>query len=236
MPARTRRFKERRSARGSRSFTSSTFVSTRPGNSRIGGSRRISTSSTRTITPRVTPSHTTTTSRDSRPKPDCPSSRASGYAGNSEMTRVASFALSLLALSGALGCAPELDDQSKLVTLRVLAVRKDKPYARPGDTVNLGILYDDGTLTDTDAGAKSKRPINVTWLAGCENPLGDVYALCYPQLAEAFSHGASSGTGQGPEFSFSLSSDIISRRPPPTDHTPPHGLAYVFFFVCAGTL
>lgn len=162
--------------------------------------------------------------------------------------------LSVLLAVGALGCSPKFEDQSQLTTLRVLGVRKDKPYAVPGDTVKLSMLYDDGTLTDTDAGPKPKRDIQIAWMAGCENPLGDLYAGCFLQIAQAFKGGVSldggprSGDagasskgpkltlGAGPEFSFTLSPRIISNRPRPVDRSPPYGLAYVFFFICAGKL
>src|SRR5262249_39585005 len=95
---------------------------------------------------------------------------------------------------------------------------------------------------DLDA-AKKKRDIQVAWFFGCENPLGDIYAGCFPELAKTFGHAHDGGApslanlpGFGPEYSVKLSSDIISPRPPPVDHSPPYGLAYVFFFVCAGHL
>jgi hypothetical protein len=121
-------------------------------------------------------------------------------------------------------CAPDFDPPSEIQTLRVLAVRKDKPYARPGETVTLRMLLADG--------AEEQRPVQVVWLAGCENPAADLYAGCVPQLTE--------GTvvpGAGFEFSFTLSPDIISSRPPPADvKQPPYGLAYVFFAACAGQI
>lgn len=136
------------------------------------------------------------------------------------MARTTRMLLSALAL---LGCAPDFDPPSKIQSLRVLAVRKDRPYARPGDTVELGMLL----ARDPEA---VPRPVQILWLAGCENPPGDLYARCFEKLDPA-----SVQSGQGLQFSFSISPDIISRRPRPADRNqPPYGLAYVFFVACAG--
>jgi hypothetical protein len=121
------------------------------------------------------------------------------------------------------GCGPEFDPQAKIDSLRVLAVQKDRPYAHPGDEVNLEILWSDGS---EDAG----RPIEIAWLSGCHNPLGDLYAGC-------FANGGSPEVGVGDRFSFTVPTDIITSRPPPPDpRQPPYGLSYVFFAACAGTL
>ncbi len=40
-----------------------------------------------------------------------------------------------------LGCGPDFDPPSELHSLRVLAVEKDLPYAQPGATVNLQMLW-----------------------------------------------------------------------------------------------
>lgn len=80
-------------------------------------------------------------------------------------------ALTLL-LSGWLpGCAPEFDPASELASVRVLAVKKDKPYARPGEAVKLHMLW-------ADASGKPGRTLQIQWLAGCYNPPGDLYSLC----------------------------------------------------------
>ena len=42
-----------------------------------------------------------------------------------------------------LGCGPDFDPPSELHSLRVLAVQKDLPYAQPGQTVNLQMLWQD---------------------------------------------------------------------------------------------
>src|SRR5688500_12004754 len=72
----------------------------------------------------------------------------------------------------ALGCGAELDPQSELSTLRILAVQKDKPYAKPGDRVSMTMLFHDAA---EDAG----RPIEIGWFSGCVNPPGDLYQGCF---------------------------------------------------------
>src|SRR5260221_6994437 len=119
-----------------------------------------------------------------------------------------SRALALLLALSAVGCAPHFDSPSKLGSLRVLAVQKDKPYAHPGDTVTLRMLL-------TDASKSGPRHVNIAWLGGCENPLADAYAGCFADLAKggAGSFVQNLQLGQGLEYSLSLSPDIISRRP-----------------------
>jgi hypothetical protein len=143
-------------------------------------------------------------------------------------------------------CLPGFDPPSKVDALRVLAVTADRPYAQPGDDVTL-------RMTVHDALGATPRPIQVVWLAGCVNPEGDQYYLCFDQLAELLAPLAggalppadlvalqdlapeSSGVPDGLSFTLSLPDDIVSSRPPP-DEGPHYGIAYVFFAACAGTL
>jgi hypothetical protein len=163
----------------------------------------------------------------------------------------------------AAGCAPEFDRVSEIETLRILAVQKDVPYARPGETVNLSMLWRDGS-------DKAGRQVEVNWLSWCFNPPGDLFFSCFanvdpttititaeksvcPLARDRWVRRPNSGvddalaqptSGAGraanPQcdstFSFQMPSDILD-RPRPSDPTQPHyGLAYVFFAVCAGTL
>jgi hypothetical protein len=119
-------------------------------------------------------------------------------------------------------CGPQFDSPGEIKSLRILAVQKDRPYARPGDEVKLKMLWTDGS---EDAG----RPIQIRWLSGCINPLGDLYQGC-------FAGGFMPMFGSGDEFSLTIPPDIITSRPPPPDpRLPPYGLSYVFFAACAGT-
>jgi hypothetical protein len=127
-----------------------------------------------------------------------------------------------IALMGS-GCAPEIERQSEVGSLRVLAVR---------DEVTLRMLFHDGS-------PRAPRPLDIWWLAGCENPPGDLFQGCTERFGQVGPDGGSAlivGRGS-PIFSFRLSTDIISEHPPSTDPSqPPFGIAYVFFAVCAGEL
>jgi hypothetical protein len=160
-----------------------------------------------------------------------------------------SLLLSLvLALLAAQSCAPGFDPPSVVSTLRVLAVTADKPYALPGEEVTLRMTVHDG-LGDADG---HPRSLQILWVAGCFDPEGDQYYLCFAQLAETFAAlegGApptdlvslqvaspeASGVPDAHSFAFTLPEDIVSRRPVP-DEGPHYGIAYVFFAACAGTL
>jgi len=143
------------------------------------------------------------------------------------LSLLAALALALAPLS--LACGAELDPQSELTTLRVLAVQKDKPYAQPGDDIALSMLYHDAS---PDAG----RPIQVGWFSGCVNPPADTFAGCFAGAIDP----AALRFDQGEDltdFSFTIPGNIISSRPPsPDPNFPRYGLAVVFFAVCAGTL
>jgi hypothetical protein len=130
----------------------------------------------------------------------------------------------------ALGCGAELDPQSELNTLRVLAVQKDEPYAQPGDTVALTMLHVDGS---EDVG----RPIEIGWFSGCVNPPGDLYQGCFaPGAIDPRALNVAQGVGLT-SFSFGVPDDVIARRPPsPDPRQPKYGLAFVFFAACAGSL
>ncbi|HKO53183.1 MAG TPA: hypothetical protein VJV79_35985 [Polyangiaceae bacterium] len=131
-----------------------------------------------------------------------------------------------------LGCGPSFDPPSELHSLRVLGVQKDAPYAQPGDTVTLQMLWQDGSLL-----AGPERPISLAWSLPCFDPPGDLYYACFSDPA-AFGGMIKQNPG-GPEYtSFEVPLDIISRRPPPTDGStnPPYGISYVFFALCAGEL
>ncbi|HEX2879082.1 MAG TPA: hypothetical protein VHO25_06060, partial [Polyangiaceae bacterium] len=93
--------------------------------------------------------------------------------------------LGLAALCLLPSCAPEFDPASELNSLRMLAVQKDKPYARPGEDVRLQLLWHDGT-------DEPSREIQIQWLAGCYNPPGDLFAGCFAENAL----GGSVGTAQ----------------------------------------
>jgi hypothetical protein len=139
------------------------------------------------------------------------------------LTRLAFPAIFGLCL---VACGPGFDPPSELHSLRVLAVQKDKPYAEPGETVNLQMLWEDASLS-------AGRPVTVAWSSPCIDPEGDLYYLCFADNGLF----ASSTPVLGDSTTITLPKDIISRRPPPSQtRNAPYGIAYVFFAACAGTL
>ena len=140
-----------------------------------------------------------------------------------------------------IGCAAQFDPGSELHGLRVLAVKKSTPYARPGSLVDLQLLWHD---TEPD-----RPPPQIAWLAACQNPPADLFDACFAtaaqtggadlieQLRARSSLPDPSSAQANDHFSFQTAPDIISSRPPPKDPTTvPYGLDYVLFAVCAGTL
>jgi hypothetical protein len=142
----------------------------------------------------------------------------------------------------ALGCAPEFDKVSEIETLRILAVQKDKPYAKPGDgdplttddAVKLRMLW-------RDSPEKAGRPVQLQWFTGCFNPPGDLFFSCFtPELKflplPAVTCPDPSGQPCNNEISLEIPPDVAN-RPPSSDPTQlPYGLAYVFYAICAGEL
>jgi hypothetical protein len=163
------------------------------------------------------------------------------------LSTISSSKLGILsaALAAALstGCGVSFESGSNVRTLRVLAVQKDRPYARPGDTVSLQLMWHD-PARDADP---SLPPPSIGWIAACNNPDGDLYELCFQQFAAAFIGGedlsdrvlipAPGASEANDRFRLTVPGDIISSRPPPTsDDQVPYGLSYVFFAVCSGAL
>jgi hypothetical protein len=149
-------------------------------------------------------------------------------------------ATAFVALAATLGCGVDFDPASKVNTLRVLAVQKDKPYARPGESVSLQLLWHD----PRSALAAGPAP-EIAWLAACENPPGDLFERCFEQfqtlspeqLLERLSLPTAGATSHNDRFTFTTSADVIASRPPPKDpELIPYGITYVFFAICAGRL
>lgn len=137
------------------------------------------------------------------------------------------WCVGLLGLAGlvvASGCGPELDRISKLNTLRILALKKSAPYARPGETVKLQLLWE-------DAGAARARPVQRFIGFWCVNPVGNLFQQCLtatPSVTPQFAFNQD-------EFSITLPEDIL--QPSAIEpNLPPSGVAFVFYGVCAGEL
>jgi hypothetical protein len=163
-------------------------------------------------------------------------------------------------------CGPELARVSELDNLRVLGVQKDKPYAKPGERVQLRMEWE-------DAAEEQPRDVQIFWLGNCQNPPGEFYAGCAIRWAEAFSggvdglpefklcpspvgipgggFGGAGGMGGGSglgnlgdaactvagEPDATFSLEAAPLRPESADdQQPPNGIAYGFFGVCAGTV
>ncbi|HYP74388.1 MAG TPA: hypothetical protein VER12_00450 [Polyangiaceae bacterium] len=131
-----------------------------------------------------------------------------------------------------IGCGPTFDPPSEIHSLRVLGVQKDVPYAQPGDTVNLQMLWQDASPL-----AGPDRTISIAWSPPCYDPPGDLYYACFSDLDNL---GAMvTQDRENPErVSVPIPADIISSRPPAMDGSknPTYGLTYVFFAACAGEL
>lgn len=130
---------------------------------------------------------------------------------------------------------------SELQTVRMLAARADKPYAAPGETVQLEMLTHDGRGDKT-------RPMKLYWIPiVCTNPRNDLYYACFQQFAGAQVPGTGGGGGvtltpgvdlspylpTGSTYSITLPQDIVTAHER-VEGTTPYGLAIVFSVLCAG--
>ena len=106
-----------------------------------------------------------------------------------ELTFAACLPLTAAACGGA-----TFDDPSLIKGLRVLAVQKTPPYPRPGDEVDIKLVYWDGQST-----AENQRNVTVAFSPfPCENPPGDLYFNCFASLGGG---GAPDGGGPLPATS-----------------------------------
>lgn len=155
------------------------------------------------------------------------------------------FALSALAM-GAPCCGGGLGGPaSQLATLRVIGVTADKSYAAPGDTVSMRLTYADALGGPEDP----PRKVQVTWLGGCVNPIGQSYVGCFAQFPTLFQGGAlnlikqsfvdpaSSGDPDAQDdalvYPLPVAQDVLTTAEP-TDTNTVYSTLYVFFAICAG--
>lgn len=122
------------------------------------------------------------------------------------------------------GCGPELDSISQLNSLRIIGLRKSAPYARPGETIDLELSWD-------DAGRAKARPVQRFIGFWCVNPPGDLFGQC---LAQPPNVPPQFAVDQD-RFSIRLPNDML-RSNPASPELPPYGVAFVFYGVCAGRL
>ncbi len=167
----------------------------------------------------------------------------------STISRLTCFSLTAAFALGAIGCGPELESPAQVTNLRVLGVQKDLPYARPGETVRLSLLWENGT-------EESPQPVQTFWLKGCYDPPADLFSGCVARFAEAaiasespeafFAENYKQCDAEGDcvlgadglgadQFDITLPDNIV--RPVIQDPAqPPFGTAFVFFGVCTGQL
>ncbi len=141
----------------------------------------------------------------------------------------AGFSVSLLGVLLS-GCGPSFDPPSEMNTLRVLGVQKDKPYAQPGDTVNIKMLWEDASPKELGADGMPRK-VTIAWSSPCANPAGDLYYNCFSDPA-VFGD-PTKITLNSDTTSFTVPDDLILPRPAPN---APYGVEYIFFAACAGTL
>lgn len=91
-----------------------------------------------------------------------------------------SYPLAAALLVGTAACGAELESPDEVDSLRVLGVQKSAPYAAPGEDVELSLLWHDGTRDGS--GVRRDVPVHRVWLGGCNNPLGDYYYSCLPDV------------------------------------------------------
>ena len=147
------------------------------------------------------------------------------------------------------GCGTESDRVSDVHTLRVLAVRAETPFTKPGSITQLSMLAFDGSPRAKHADG-STRATSTLWIGGCTNPPGDSFAACMPYLHavveqisdDELAHktvpaNAPPGIiGWGETFEAHIPADIITSRSVAEGVVNPYGVQMVFFAHCGGTL
>lgn len=106
----------------------------------------------------------------------------------------------------AAGCGADFDPGSRVTDLRVLAVRADQPFARPGETVTLDALAHD----------PSQRPIEWGW-AACVTPDDTDVASCMQAIGKDVAAGkaiASAGGRDVTHFQVTVPEDALARVAP----------------------
>lgn len=144
------------------------------------------------------------------------------------MKRVVTVAVVALALA----CNDDpYPNKSEVRSVRILAVRADLPYARPGETVTLEALV-------ADARTKQTLPMRVSWFpVPCINPPGGQYYDCYPALEAAFPLGVdlTPQLTEGMTTSLAIPADALANvAPEPGRSAEPIVTAWTFLFACAG--
>lgn len=138
---------------------------------------------------------------------------------------------------------------SQVQSLRVISVTASEPYAEPGDMVTLRMTYADAL----GAAGDGPRPIQVTWLGGCFNPIGGAFEACFPQIEgvlrkvlsgmadpsglvkQEVASPEQSGVADALSFDLAVPEDVLAKAQIAESGTP-YATAYVFFVACAGAV
>ncbi len=158
-------------------------------------------------------------------------------------------------------CASQFEASHRLDSVRILGARADKPYAKPGERVNVELLA-------FDARREQPEPMQVFWIPiVCVNPPQDLYYACFLPLAGAPDGGADGASSpdaarppdagippslgdfasrlqpgqdlsaflaRGPRFSFVMPPDAVSTHKRVQGRDEEYGLAILFNIACAG--
>ncbi|MFO0675634.1 MAG: hypothetical protein U0169_03810 [Polyangiaceae bacterium] len=169
------------------------------------------------------------------------------------------FAVVVMSSTG-IGCGlGDFEPRSKVSSVRVLASRADKPYAKPGDDVTLELLAVDGR-------ADRSRPMRVSWIPiPCVNPRADLYYDCFRTLFDVGGSATTADAGapgdgttdagaipaavrdllkpgvdlspylpSGSKFTFRMPDDVVTGHPVVPGADRPYGLVILFNIACAG--
>ena len=146
----------------------------------------------------------------------------------------------------ALACGPAaFDPISKIESVRVLAMSADKPYAHPGDTVNVTLDTYDGRPPATDGGQNDALVVYRLPLV-CEDPPSDLYYACFVSLVTP--QGSTGGAAgafpanvdisdllqKGPQTTFTMPADAITNHAVTPGLPEQYGLVFLFAMACAG--
>lgn len=127
-----------------------------------------------------------------------------------------SFVTALVA--ALVACGSDLADGSRVEKLRLLALRAEEPFARPGEAVELQLL----------AAGESERPLRYA-LATCTNPKGSTVDGCLEALDGAFEPLA---VEEG-RFSIDIPSGVLDGLP---DSARPSALVGAALVACPGLI
>ncbi len=138
-------------------------------------------------------------------------------------------------------CQPDFPPPSEVHGVRVLAVHQDPASGVPGGSVKLEMLVADerAATTAADGTTLEPPPVQIRWLAGCNNPPSRQYYACAPALralAEDPNIATSGLVGEGSQFALTLPADILSTAPELPSDPLHYGVSYVFFAACGGAI